>query len=258
MTQFGWAEDQVIVRISAILLLVLCPWNSAFSQDSEAVFVPHTLLTQQELDEQKVKLIEERGYDEETAEELVRRIPELHLIFAEESIPSAFPLIAPGDQRKSLFRSSMMSDSTALSYLSPKSKQTVIVTYSNCYPTDGGLLCSPMSEHESYYSGRPRHIFALLDDVTIEGANDILTIFRDSGIEGLPDWYKRQKFSYRYVTRIDRVGVWYVLHLGEIHCRGCTAKFKVIIEAPGDKPPALVLDAEPEGTCILRPLLAAD
>jgi hypothetical protein len=238
------------VRISTILLLGLSPWNTAVSQDSEAVFVPHTLLTQHELDEQKTKLIEERGYDEETAEELVRRIPEIHLKFTEENIRSVFPAIDPGDKRQSLCRNSMMSDNTALVYLSPKPEQAVIVKHSTCYPTDGGLLCSPLSEYKSYYFEAPEIHFTLSADVTIDEANDILTIFRDSGIEGLPNWYKRQKFGYRDVTHIDKVGVWYVLHLGEFHCRGCTAKFKVIIEAPGDKPPALVLDAEPEGMCI--------
>ena len=58
----------MIFRISAILLLVSSPWNVAVSQDSEAVFVPYTLLSQDELDEQKTKMIEERGYDEATAD----------------------------------------------------------------------------------------------------------------------------------------------------------------------------------------------
>ncbi len=240
----------MILRVSAILLLVTSPWNAAVSQDSEAVFVPYTQLTQDELDKQKTKLIEERGYDEATADELVRRIPELHLKFTEESIRRAFPTIESGDTRKSLCRNSMMSNKTALVYLSPKPAQAVIVKHSNCYPTDGGLLCSPLSEYRSNYFESPEIHFTLSDDVTIEEANEVLTLFRDGGIEGLPDWYKRQKFGYRDVTHIDKVGIWYVLHLGESYCRGCTAKFKVIIEASGNAAPALVLDAEPEGMCI--------
>lgn len=240
----------MILRISATLLLVLSLWYAAVAQESEGVFVPYTLLSQHELDEQKTKVIDERGHDEATADELVRRIPELHLKFTEESIRRAFPAIEPGDTRKSLCSNSMMSGETALVYLSPKLEQAVTVKQSTCYPTDGGLLCSPLSEHGFYYFESPELHFTLSDDVTIEEANEVLTLFRDSGIEGLPDWYKRQKFGYRDVTRIDKVGIWYVLHLGEFYCRGCTAKFKVIIETPGDTPPVLVLDTEPEGMCI--------
>lgn len=239
----------MILRISTILLLVACLWCAA-AEESEGVFVPYTLLPQNELNEQKLKLINERGYDEATADELVRRIPDLHLKFTEENIRRAFPAIEPGDKRKSLCSNSMMSGKTALVYLSPKPEQAVSVKQSTCYPTDGGLLCSPLSEHEFYYFESPEQHFTLSDDVTIEEANEVLTLFRDSGIEGLPDWYKRQEFGYRDVTYIDRVGIWYVLHLGEFYCRGCTAKFKVIVEAPGDTPPKLVLDAEPEGMCI--------
>ncbi len=237
----------MISRVSAILFLVPSLWSATLAQEPETVFVPYTLLTQAELEARKSKLRQDHGYDDGTADELVRRIPEFHLKFTEENIRRAFPEIGPDDTRKSLCTNSIMGGRTTLVYLSPKSEQELTVKRSSCSPTDGGLLCLPLSEQRSYFFESPDLHFTLSDDVSIEEANEILTVFRDNGIEGLPEWYTN--FGYQDVTRIDRVGIWHVLYLGEFFCRGCTAKLKVIVETTGSAS-RLVLDAEPEGMCI--------
>ena len=237
-------------RFHIAVLIVMGCWMQATAEESNAVFVPHTRLTEQELDEYKAELVDEHGWSESTAEEFVRGASRERFKFTDDDVRAAFREILPSDNRDSICSNSIMSGATRLVYVSPPSKSSVTVKSSVCAPVDGGLSCSPLSVHEFYYFETPSIRFTLDDDVSPDEAIQLLTTFRDNGIRGLPEWYERQRFGYKDVTHIGRSGIWYVLQLGEFYCRGCTATFKVLVDSEDGGEPALVLDAEPEGMCI--------
>jgi hypothetical protein len=90
-------------------------------------------------------------------------------------------------------------------------------------------------ENERHFFESPKHNFILDDDVTFDEASNLLAIFRDHDIPGLPDWY--QQFGYLDVASIGKTDDIYVLQLGEFFCGGCKATFNVKVELPdGEKP----------------------
>jgi hypothetical protein len=239
-----------MLRLWTVAFLVACCWAQTTAQESDRVFIPHTPLTEQELDAYKVELIRDHGWSGSTAEEFVRGASREHHRFTDDDLRRAFPEIGPDDQQASLCGNSMMSGATRLVYISPPFDHLVTVKATMCSPVEGGLSCSALSEYESYFFETPEQRFTLDDGVSLEEAKKLLTIFRDHGLEGLPDWYQRQRFGYQDVNNIGKDGDVYTLHLGEFFCRGCTATFKVRIDTRKGGDPALMLVEEPEGMCI--------
>ena len=239
-----------MLRVGIIVLICVIGCTYATAQDAEQVFVPHISLTEQEMDDYKAELITDYGWSESTAEEFVRGADREHYRFTDHDFRRAFPGILPDDKQASVCGNSMMSGATKLVYLSPALDNKVTVKTSGCSPIEGGLSCSPLSEDERYYFETPEQNFTLDDDVTFDEASDLLAIFRDHGISGLPDWYQRQRFGYLDVANIGKTGDVYVLRLGEFFCRGCTATFKVKVEKSDGEKPHLILVEEPEGMSI--------
>lgn len=236
-----------ISRIGTLILICILCSVPAIARDSARVFIPHTPVTKQELEKYKAELVREYGLSESAAEEFIRNISGEQYKFTDDDFRKAFPQISARDKQASLCSNSIMGGVTRLVYLSPASENTVTVKSSMCNPVQGGLSCEPLSEHEYYFFESPDHRFTLDDGVSYEEASELLVVFRDRGLRGLPDSFN-QAFGYKDVTRIGKAGAVYDLHLGEFFCRGCTATFKVIIEG-GDQP-TLRLVGEPEVMCV--------
>lgn len=239
-----------MLRVGIVILICAIGCTRAIAQDAERVFIPHAALTEQELAEYKDELIHDHGWNEATAEEFVSTADTEIYRFTDNDFRKAFLRILPDDKQASMCSNFVMSGATRLVYLSPASGNKVTVKTSTCAPVEGGLSCSPLLETERYYFESPMRNFALNDDVSFDEASDLLLMYRDHGISGLPDWYERQRFGYLDVSSISRTGDIYVLRLGEFFCRHCTATFKVRVERTNGKKPRLILVEDPEGVCI--------
>ena len=144
------------------LLCTLCS-IPATAQKPDRGFIPHTLVTEQDLDEYKAELVRGHGVKESAAEEFIRDMSNEQYKYTDEDFRKAFPQLLPGDKQASLCSNSLMSGATRLVYLSPPSENTVGVKSSTCNPVQGGLSCSPLSEHQSYFFESPENHFTLDD-----------------------------------------------------------------------------------------------
>jgi len=243
-------QEYVMFRVGFVVLICTIGCTHASAQEAERVFIQHTPLTEQELDDYKKELINDSGWSVSTAEKFVTGADQEHYRFGDVDFRVALPCILPTDNLASICSNSMMHPETRLVYLSPALDNRVTVKASECSLVEGGLSCSPLSEYEQYYFESPEHNFTLDNDVTFDEASNLLAIFRDNGIPGLPDWHQRARFGYLGVTSVGRIDDVYVLRLGDIYCGHCTATFKVRIEHLDSEHPRLVLVEGPEGICI--------
>lgn len=237
-------------RIGTIVIVVFF-WNLVAAQASNRVFIPRTPLTQQELDEIKASLIDEQGWSESRANEFVSGADTRHFRFTESDFRRAFSNLSPNDRQVSVCANSMIGGGvTRIVYLSAPSGNEVTVKSSTCRRVEGGMSCTPLSETVNYFVEVPEYNFTLGDGLSLAEAAELLAILREQGIADLPDWYQRSGFGYRDVTNIGKSGDVYTLRLGEHFCGGCTATFKVRIEATGNDRRRLTLVEEPDGLCI--------
>ena len=204
MTQTRRWKKRAMYRIGIVIIVGVFCWVFAEAQESDRVFIPHTPLTKQELDEHKAELINEHGWSQATAEEFVRGADIQHYRFTEGDFRRAFADLSPDDQQATMCGNSMMGGATRLVYLSPASENTVAVKTSRCRPVEGGWSCSALSKNVRYFFESPEHNFTLDDGLSYVEASELLAIFRDHGIADLPDWYQRQRFGYLDVTNIGK------------------------------------------------------
>jgi len=236
------------------LAILLLPITCVSGQEIERVFIPFTPVTGEALGnhnaEEVNRLMSDYGWTEAEAKKYVQDYGGEVYTFSTADFRVAFPNIAETDKQASFCSNSMMSGASRLVFFSPVSDNMVRIKASGCRLEKDGISCTPMTESIKYFFESPEYNFVLEDGVSFAEASKLLTIFRDDGIAGLPDWFERQKFGYLDVTSIGKSNDIFVLTLGEFFCRGCKATFKVRFLNPDGETPSLTLVGDPEGMCI--------
>lgn len=228
-------------KIIIILVGIFCAFVS-MAQTSGSIFVPHHPLTKQQRTKFKDKLINMYGFSERRAVEYLQNAASHIYIYTD--FRKYFSRLDLKDKKVSICTNPMMANATRIVYLSTPIKHTVVVKSSMCKPVKGGLSCSPISVHTSYFFESPEQYFTLEDGVSYEKAIKLLTFLRGktTGSQG-------PLFDYRNTTRISKHGDVYKVHLGDLVC-GCTTTLSVTTGTSKNGKPIFKLSGDAMSHCV--------
>jgi hypothetical protein len=210
----------VNMRIIQMALLISMLFGCATQK--ETIFIPASLLTQDEIATEKERLRNDPEWARFDVEEIIGDGKGM-FTYREEDIRSAFPSLEKADKQLSLCSNSVMSNATLLVFTSPAELNRKWVKTSSCSPAEKGMVCQPLELDIKYeYQGI---LFDAGFDLKYEEAVKVIEFFKSHGIEGLPHF--EQRFNYKQINKVESTRNGFLIGFGELFCGGCVSQVVV-------------------------------
>jgi hypothetical protein len=187
------------MRISFYPFLLLV--SSVALGQSESVFIPQSPANPEQIEELK-ELMRSTGWAEESISDFFAEGAVVSS-FPEQNFRAAYPELIEEDVFLSLCSNSIMGGAGAVTFVGPPEENRVRVKSTSCSAAEGGKFCGPMREETRYFFESSEHLTDLQNGVSVGEAYNLLGLYRDDLIVGLPDWIS-ENFTYLDVTEISR------------------------------------------------------
>lgn len=206
--------------------LILIPLALTAMAEEYSVLVKRSHVDESKYEELISKLMKRSGRSREDAEWYYRESSASNLVgIGETEIRTAFPVLAPTDERYSMCSNSIMSGKTQIVYLSDADKQEVTVKSTNCEVTEEGLLCTEMSVRRLPYYQEPEKFYEIGNGLSTQ---EVAQLLRNLDDKGLSDFNSEKEWLSNIHVRsavLSDSGV--ILKFGEFYCAGCEYEFTV-------------------------------
>lgn len=208
------------MRIVQVALLISFLFGCVTQK--EAVFIPASPLTQEEIEKEKERFRNDPEWAEFDVEEIIGDGKGM-VTYREEDIRSAFPYLESDDKQLSLCSNSIMGNATLVVFSSPAEPNRKWVKTSSCSLTERGLVCQPLELDIKYeYQGI---LFDTGLGLEYQEATKIIEFLKSHSIEGLPRF--EQRFSYKQINKVENTRNGYLIGFGELFCSGCVSQVVV-------------------------------